>query len=517
MTIDRRAVLLGGAAALAPPARGAPMRPASLVPEARGEAPNYWCTWAAQNYLHGQGAAHLDIAELEGPGGGHIAHEALNERVLFGPGGWADRFHPAARAELFLLLDDGWEAGGTATFLLDETKFPSFRGSPPERLAKLDWAVRARGWRGLALWCRDTPEGPELNPLVGWSKAAGIRYWKIDGGDAHFAADRARDALEAPLTLEHIISEPPLNGDWRSDGRFGAVTAESPRLAILSRTQVYRTYDTTPTLSIPTTLDRVSELLAAAAGRPDIHAILNVEDEPVIAATLGCTMGIMRHPLRGLRPDGDVDLFLAGPRRLKQRMDEVTRAIRWQRLAPPFAIGGTRVERGEALTDSWRFQRGETWLSDAVGRIARQGAPGRLARNASLPEVRGSGGAVPFVIAACFPGGMAAIATLGRASADGRFGTPPADVVWQPDAATRTVAIFGHYRSLRLQLARAPGRGPMFAQDLAGGPVSDIRDDVQVNGREIVLGGALLARLGLRAASAGDCSDPALVLRLPPA
>src|SRR5207237_168904 len=163
---------------------------------------------------------------------------------------------------------------------------------------------------------------------------------------------------------------------------------------------VYRTYDVTSILSLPTTLDRISELLRSSAGQPEVRSLLNVEDEVYVAAVLGCTMGVMRHPRRGLRPGSDADLFFNWQRKTKQRMDEVVRALRWQRIAAPFASGIGRFETSdEVLTDGWMFVRGETWQSDLVGATVWQSAPAVLARNIELPEVSAEG-EKPFVFAA---------------------------------------------------------------------------------------------------------------------
>ena len=71
----------------------------------------------------------------------------------------------------------------------------------------------------------------------------------------------------------------------------------SNRMEILQHTDVYRTYDVTSILSLPTTLDRVAEMLKGAEGHSEVHGLLNVEDEVYVAAAMGCTMGILRHPL----------------------------------------------------------------------------------------------------------------------------------------------------------------------------------------------------------------------------
>ena len=180
-------------------------------------------------------------------------------------------FYPRVREDLYLLLDDGWETGGTATFQLDPVKFPSLKGSSTERLRELNRRIEQLGWRGAALWCRNTPGGEVDVELENLCDNAGVRYWKIDLGDRDFNLVRARDRAGIPLILEHVHGETPVNGNWSSDGRFGPQPWDSRRMQILRHTDVYRTYDVTAVLSLPTTLDRVSELLStASAGHPEV-------------------------------------------------------------------------------------------------------------------------------------------------------------------------------------------------------------------------------------------------------
>ena len=129
----------------------------NLVPAQPSGAPHYWCTWATQNYMYGHGLNELDATILQGDAGGDLARNAMTEENVFARAGWAETFYPKIRSDLFFLLDDGWQTGGTATFELDAAKFPSFTGTAPERLSKLNSAVQKAGWRGAALWCRNAP------------------------------------------------------------------------------------------------------------------------------------------------------------------------------------------------------------------------------------------------------------------------------------------------------------------------------------------------------------------------
>lgn len=486
----------------------------SIVPAGLSTAPNYWCTWAVQNYMYGQGAQTLDPALLEGGSGAQLAEQQLTYSSLLGPQGWLHSFYPKVRNELYILMDEGWEEGNYASFVPNPRKFPELQGPPPEKLKQLNDAVKQSGWRALALWCRDTPGGEKDAQLVEWSDKADIPYWKIDGGDKVFSIDRTRDRLRSSLVTEHVFPEGPLNGDWRRDGRFGVQAWDSPRIAILKQADVYRTYDTSTTLSVPTTLDRVGALLKATENRPPIRALLNCEDEVYIAAVLGCTMGIMRHPMRGKRPSGDPDIGFAGPRQTKLRMDEVIRAIRWQRLAPPYPVSPGFVHLDEEiLADEWRFEKGETWFHESIGVSVRQGAPARIARNTSLPAVDPAP-EKPFIIASRFPNGAAAIATLERTSRAKGWYTPPVGIHWNVSDAKGPFGIFGYFGELTLVFDQPLQGVQVLAQDLADDRSQDITSSVQIKGKELSISGKLITKIGLKAGTPGDLSDPAFVLSI---
>ena len=485
-----------------------------LVPKTPATAPNYYCTWATQNYVFGQGAASLDPALLEGGAGSWRADQAFTEDQVFGPHGWAKTFYPKVRGDLFFLMDDGYYVGDRNSMLLDTKKFPSFDGAPPTRLKRLDQALRKQGWRALALWTRGTPNTPEkIAPLLQWSKEAGVKYWKIDGGDGDFSVQRLKQTAYPELILEHVSGEGPFNGDWTKDGRFGTQDWDSHRVVLLRHSDVFRTYDVSPALSVPTTLDRVAQMLHGAQGHPEVTGLLNCEDEVYIAATLGCTMGIMRFPLTGLRPDGDPDLFFAGSRQAKRRMDEVVRALHWQRLAEPYGAGQGYVTLDDAiLTDDWLFQRGQTWDSDVLGKDVRQGAPARVSRNLPLPTVTADGGDPPFVVAGRFPNGAVAVCTLERTLKGRAWFMPPADVSVDAGDAQGPFGLFGHYRSLTIHLDRPLTHVRILAQDLAGDSATDVTRQVRIDGRTMTIPGGLIDRVGTQAATTGDLSDPGLVL-----
>lgn len=520
MKINRRRFLAASMATAVAPAftglaKGAQALRGSgrnLVPAQPSGAPHYWCTWAVQNYMYGHGLRSLDTAILEGDAGAELARRAMSEENVFANGGWAESFYPKIRSDVFLLLDDGWETGGTATFELDAAKFPSFRGTATERLGKLNRAVQLAGWRGAALWCRNTPEGERVRGLEDLSDSAGVRYWKIDIGDPAFDLIRFRNQTRIPLTLEHVHGELPVNGDWHKDGRFGPQSWDSRRMTILRNTDVYRTYDVTAILSLPTTLDRMASMLAGAQGHPELRGLLNVEDEVYVAAVMGCTMGVMRHPLTGMRPGPDADLFFNGPRQTKKRLDEVVRALRWQRIAPPFSPGqGTVLIDSEVLIDSWRFESGQTWQTDLLGATVYQGAPARIARNIALPEVHARGDK-PFVFATRFPNGAVGVAAQERTRVGDAWTMPHCDVTLPVADAPGPFGVFGNFASLNLVFDRPLQGKRILAQDLAGDEAVDISHAAHMRGNTLHIPGAVIRNVGLQHASEGDLSAPGLVI-----
>lgn len=373
-------------------------------------------------------------------------------------------------------------------------------------------AAQRANWRGAALWCRNTPGGSDDARLEEITRAADIRYWKIDIGDPNFDLVGVRDQKGIPLTLEHVHGEPPVNGNWRADGRFGAQPSGSPRMRILAHTDVYRTYDVTSILSLPTTLDRLAEMLKGAQGHPEWHALLNVEDEVYVAAVLGCTMGVLRHSLCGLRPQPDTDLFFNGPRQPKKRMDEVVRAVRWQRMAPPVPAGSGQVRVStDILTDSWTFERGQTWQNELVGQRVFQSAPARLSRNIELPQVRAHADR-PFVFAMRFPNGAVAVGSQERTSPDRGWFMPKCEVTLDVEDAHGPFGIFGDFESVTFNFRFSIGKTRVIAQDLAGDQAWDITHDVQVRERSLHQPGEIIHRIGLQAATQDDLSSPGLVL-----
>ncbi len=498
--------------------------------------PSYYCTWAAQNYLYGCGANALDVSELEGDAGADHANDQMREDILFGEDGFA-RFHAAARSGLYFLLDAGWDV----PFSMDRgyfgclepaaDRFPGCPREPGAALEYLNRLARERGWAGLGIWVA-AQEAPRLSAAgaldqreywkerLEWSARAGVDYWKVDWGvyqhDIEFRNRLTEWGHEyAPgLMIEQAYCQSCVNDattGWPKDKlcvRTGRVSGEliARQAQLLEHCDVLRTYDVLAPLSIVQTVERVAALLEAMRGRTATgRALINCEDECYIAASLGLCAGVMRHPLSGLRPDGDPDLFFpAGARNFKRRMDEVTRMVNWQRVMPAFGASDEPAHVSELLlTDEWEFAPGESWLAPAIGRTVAQRAPAVVSRGLPLPEVKAAG-EPPFVTASRH-GDCAAVATHGRTRVGASWYEPLADVALELDGGVRHVGVFGRYGSLRLRGLQGRAR----ARDLCGGSWRelDLSDGM-------VLDGALLAEIGRQSATRGDASAPGLEIEI---
>jgi len=500
-----------------------------LIPSAPGTTPSYFCTWATQNaYGRLKHAEPENPAHFFGSKGARLARDAMNEANL---PEWMEQ-HPLIRQDLRLLLDDGWDVPFTrprsrfgsglpfhayGSLELNQARFPSFGGTPAQRLRQLNDAAKQAGWKGIGLWvcahnAAKRPTGffaadsPEMEGYyrtrARWCAQAGIEYWKVDWG-RHSDSAAYRRLLtrvageEAPgLIVEHSRGCGPFNGVNRS-GRYADEGALAGALELMPFSEILRSYDVSVPLSGTTTLDRLAELLPRSGG-----CLLNCEDEPVIGAALGCALGVMRARLPAFTYP---NLFFPS------KIDETTRAVRWQRAAPAFP-GGELLCGGLILTDGHRYTADDTWEKDKVGRVVAQRAPAVLARSLPLPRVA-CAGEPPFVLASRNPNGTVTVAAMGRRSAQSGAYMPLADVCLELPETPELLGVFGRFRSLSLRL---PGafEGRIYAQDMLGGAAADVTEAVTADGSLLRFPGELLERVGLAAATPGDGSAPGAVVRL---
>ena len=493
-----------------------------------GDAPpNYWCTWATQARLVDANAK-SGLLNYPGDQGLPGARDNLDENVLFGKDGWANTQYPQVRDDLLLVLDDGWDVPygchparnleAFSSLELNPLRFPSFKGSPAERLTALNRRAKACGWRGAGLWvaCQAFGENAknrlpdavlreELKRKLGWCAEAGIAYWKVDWGARCFEIryrelmSELKAAYAPDLKIEHCWSIGfTLNGvkfgkgvEVTGDGRLvGNAEFEAkfrkPTEAMLACADAFRIYDTITPINNATDLERavVYGMMAEKVGS---GAWINVEDNAMIAACLGHTTGVMRSPLW---PEPEV----ADPVYRRERTEEIVSAVAWQREAPAFtAKSGLRtLVSDRALTDRWTFEPGCTWWRPVFGRTVEQRAPAVVARGLPLPEVRGRAGDVPFVLASRNPSGALAVGALPRLLPGKGLHTPPADV--RLDAtleAGRPLGVFGGFASVTVRVD-----GPVGAvrvRRMSGGPERDIAAACSVEGGWLRIPGEALA------------------------
>lgn len=470
----------------------------SLVPEKPSNVPDYFSTWNIQGY----------VVSYDGS----ATPRVMTEQYMFGNGpleGWTT-FFPEFREDLIFLMDDSWdvpvdnrknELMGSARMAAD--RFPGCKGS----LKKLVRMTKKAGWKGLGGWicCQEASAASDAkNPEAYWTARlkenhkAGMAYWKVDfGREEHNQPWREKltqlGRKYAPgMPIEHAFT-----------------------YQVIEKSDVFRTYDVEVVTSVPVTLQRVAKLLSYKT-QPGNMGLINCEDEPLIAVGLGCVIGVMRHPINKPLPNGLSDhVFPYAGRNLKARLDEVNRALKWHRLAAPFAVNDDALFSDLQLTDVWCLRERETWRSDHhVGDTLRESAPAVISRCMPLPEVRTNGGEAPYVLASRYPNGAVCVATAERLFSDEHtWGIPPADVTLQMGDAKGPIGVFGNYQSLQLRYDRTvPAGTRVWAQDLIGKEPVDITSDVKISGNTITIPGSLLEHVGTMASTPGDVSVPGLVL-----
>lgn len=473
----------------------------SLVPSRPSNVPDYFSTWNIQGYC-----ASYDP---------HITIKVMTEQSMFGEGeleGWT-RFFPSFREDLLFLMDDSWDIPcgthqGNDQFMgecrLNADRFPECKGTSVERLTKLVEKTRKAGWKGLAGWvvAHESPAARDLdNREAYWtarlreSEQAGMHYWKVDYGREQNNIEWRRMLTRlgrehAPhLVLEHAYTYP-----------------------IIEDCDVFRTYDVEVVTSVPVTLQRVVRLLKHQTKAGNM-GLINCEDEPLISAGLGCVIGVMRHPINKPLPNGLSDhVFPTAGRNLKARLDEVDRALKWHRLAEPFAVNNDAHIDSHMLTDHWLLDERETWVSDHhPGDTLTESAPARISRCMPLPEVECAGEA-PFVLATRYPNGAVAVATLERLFYRS-WSTPLAKVSIVAEDIKAPIGIFGDYQELTISYPiPLKRRAHILAQDLRGKHPIDITSRVQIISNKLIIPGNLIREIGTMAGTPGDISAPGLVV-----
>ena len=478
----------------------------SLVPDTPSEAPDYFCTWCIQGYV-------VNYT------GSDNTREAINEKNIFGNskyGNWIN-FFPEIRSDLYFVMDDSWDIPlnvntSNNEYLglteLDQTRFPSFKGNPVERLKGLTDKIKSHGWKGAGGWIcaqessvdknHDNPDEYWISKLKD-ADSAGFGYWKVDWGkQEHNRQWRERLSDLGHEYAPQLFLEHAMVNDY------------------IEFSDIFRTYDVENITSAPVTIQRIANILKHKT-QGKAKGIINCEDEPYIAVGLGCAIGIMRYPFDGALPNGDQDpVFPPVGRNLKKRMDEVTRAVRWHRFAAPFGVNNDAQVDSVGLSDYWILQEKETWMDRPTGSKLSVEAPARISRNMPLPCISNLHSPhQPFVMASKYPNGAVAVVTIDRTLGRECILTPET-VTIELDDISSPVGIFGIYKELVLNYSQDIDKRKIkiYGQDLAGNVAVDITKSVKIENKKIILSGNVINKIGLMAASEGDVSAPGMVLQI---
>ncbi|MBQ7039151.1 MAG: hypothetical protein IJN39_01130, partial [Clostridia bacterium] len=253
--------------------------------------------------------------------------------------------------------------------------------------------------------------------------------------------------------------------------------------------------------------------------------LINCEDEAYIAAAAGYAMGIMRHPYLGDFINGKPDMsFPSVHRNLKTKITEITRAVRWHRIAPAFGEYGAEFHTDEKeLTDFWtlknRHEEFEEWWYEEPyfkqfinGNLIKKSAPARISRGCPLPEANpDKDGNVPYIVSAKNPNGAFSIATLGR-TLDRKYCIPSCDVKAYAGDAEK-IGVFGEYNTLTLKINKQSIEH-VFMQDLAGNFAYDVTDDIITKQNTITIPGMLITKIGTESQPENDTSEPGVIIYL---
>ena len=497
----------------------------NLVPEAAGQTGNYWCSWDTQFRLN----------SVEDGKDTKNLRNILTQETLFGDEGLVSRYFNLIRQDMLVLLDDGWDVppdtGGNGpvsvfgSLILDENKFPDFTGTPPQRLLKVRKKMQDLGYKGLGLWiCANAVGEREAHPdsleqaraywkeRAIWCRKAGVDYWKVDWGyhcgDADYR-DMMTETVKAfapDLKVEHAVCMGPLDR-IREDEEI-----TKKRLAC---SDYFRTYDILKEFTYSTTIQRAWDLLKLSF-EPGYgcNCVLNVEDAPYLAAGLGCSMGVMRHPVWG---HTQTDVLAFGC-----KYNEVERALHWQRIAPPFGIRRTKSMASEKLledwTDSLNGPDAQGWVGKInpvnTGKRLTQSAPAILSRNLEIPELSAADGEeLPFTVCSRHPDtGAVSIAFLPRFLGEQKMVTPQAYCHLPLPSFQKEIGIFGEFAILRISLDEAV-EGRVYLQDLCRQEAVDVTELVAVNRKELYLDLSKLKEQGFLDNDPGDCSAPGFMLK----
>ncbi len=485
-----------------------------LIPDIINPSPDYYSTWQTQQYFTNDGGSALQRANLI-------------EANIFGNGKCQSsiNFYFKVRKDLFFVMDDSWDipfSGDTKKYfrslILNKQRFPSYAKkyvSNRHALKNLNEAVKRKGWKALGGWiCAQESDSFLFGKTqtdywikrAKWANYAGFAYWKVDWGK-HSYDYNFRKLL---TDIAHQYAPNLIVEHARND-------------SIIPVRDVFRTYDVPAFLTIPMTMKQLKNTLTLYTSESKYKGLICAEDEVYIAAGLGCTIGIMRHPMAGNLTNGKPDpSFPAMHRNLKTKMDEVTRAVMWHKIAPAFGVNAAQTYIDSLnLTDSWQIQHMDEeieswWFEPWTGlkkdeNIIAETGPAAISRSMPLPIVTpDENGDNQFVVASKNPNGAVSITVAARTK-DRKYWTPNCDISISSGDA-KTFGIFGYYKSLTINTSLNLSRVTIEAQDLAGVQVIDISSKIIISQSKLIIPGKVITEIGKGEQSSGDTSEPGLVL-----
>ncbi len=490
---------------------------------------NYYCTF------HSQGKWGLDqntdfvaVTNMA-----VVARDRINSKFLFGENGVLTAHSKKIRGDILALLDDGWDVPvGTVhneencnlfgSMCLDAGKFPEYALLvPKDRLKAISDRVKAMGYAGLGLWvpanhfgedCTKPKETRLKEAREFWEDKgrlcayADVKYLKVDWGyhgrDVQYRmiVTEAVKKYSPNTQMEHAIGiwgEPydPEPEVQKTDAFLDFMKLAKETFGI---SDVYRTYDVLLELSTATTLMRVSKLvdINVSAGE-GLAGVVNIEDDPIAAAALGMSMGIMRHK------DGTC-------------YEDVEKALIWQRLAPPFAFDPSAITYSDMLLCDSMYFDGDPDIWPYVGqKTIRQYAPATMSRNAELAAVesRDETGEVPFVLTSKnLVTGAYTIAAVTRTIEERGKCIPLARVSTEGASADAPVGIFGKFAELNIGFDRDITSSRIYAQNLLADTAEDITSKVEISGNTLKLSGDCIMQMGISSGEDTECTPAFLIV-----
>lgn len=360
---------------------------------------DYYCTWQAQNFLcQKKGVSNRDY---------------LDEEAIFNDKNGIVNAYPELRDSLYFVLDDGWDVPYSynvkekypfASHIIREDRFPSFKGTPQEKLKQMVDRIKSYGWKGVGIWvCAQGYDKDYEKSIQGlknffkerllWSKYAGISYWKVDWGtycnDVSYRKMLVNLGKEIypELIIENAMCINPVNGfnNGEDEDKKYIFPWNNEMVNYIDKvvkfSEVFRSYDVTEELSTTTTLERLIYLLKKSKG------IINAEDELYLAAVLGCSVGIERNKISRLDKKPTNNMF-------NYKTNEVYAYVNYRKISSCFA-GTKLLTSKETFLDSCQF--GGYWCDNVTNALVKQICPCYVARNTSLPKVKALK-EIPYVV-----------------------------------------------------------------------------------------------------------------------